>query len=384
MKQHLITLAALIGLNSSLLAQEAIFERRDNSSPRINGDGTVTLNLKAPEAQKVTVVGDCIEDLSKEMKKEGDYWTYTTPVLQPELYNYRFYVDGVEALDPSSIERSRDVRSFMSTFIISRQEADQGWLYQNHNVPHGNMAQVWYDSPGLGMQRCMTIYTPAVYDGKQKFPVLYLLHGAGGDEEAWPTLGRTRQILDNLIALGKAEPMIVVMPNGNASDDAGPLNSGIPKKGPAKASYQDTFGDIISYVNSHYRVKKGAQNTAICGLSMGGFHTFAISLLRPGQFGYIGLFSAAVRMDRRSQKPIDQQLEESAEASAQIKAVFDAKPSYYWIAIGKDDFLYEQNAGLRRFLDKKGYPYEYYESPGGHIWRNWRQYLSMFAQKLFK
>ena len=178
--------------------------------------------------------------------------------------------------------------------------------------------------------------------------------------------------------------MIVVMPNGNASDDAGPLNSGIPKKGPAKASYQDTFGDIISYVNSHYRVKKGAQNTAICGLSMGGFHTFAISLLRPGQFGYIGLFSAAVRMDRRSQKPIDQQLEESAEASAQIKAVFDAKPSYYWIAIGKDDFLYEQNAGLRRFLDKKGYPYEYYESPGGHIWRNWRQYLSMFAQKLFK
>ena len=359
MKQHLITLAALISLSSSMLAQEAIFERRDNSSPRINGDGTVTLNLKAPEAQKVTVVGDCIEGMSKEMKKEGDYWTYTTPVLQPELYNYRFYVDGVEALDPSSIERSRDVRSFMSTFIISRQEADQGWLYQNHNVPHGNMSQVWYDSPGLGMQRCMTIYTPAAYDGKQKFPVLYLLHGAGGDEEAWPTLGRTRQILDNLIALGKAQPMIVVMPNGNASDDAGPLNSGIPKKSPAKATYQDTFGDIISYVNSHYRV-------------------------RPGQFGYIGLFSAAVRMDRRSQKPIDQQLEENAEVSAQIKAVFDAKPSYYWIAIGKDDFLYEQNAGLRRFLDKKGYPYEYYESPGGHIWRNWRQYLSMFAQKLFK
>ena len=384
MKRNLITIAALLIAAGSAMAQEAIFERRDNSSPRMNADGTVTLSLKAPEAQKVAVIGDCIEKMHQEMKKEGDYWTYTTPVLKPELYNYRFYVDGVEALEPSSIERSRDVRSFMNTFIISNSEGDQGWLYQNHNVAHGNMSQVWYDSPGLGLQRRMSIYTPAAYDGKRKFPVLYLLHGAGGDEEAWPTLGRAAQILDNLIALGKAEPMIVVMPNGNASDDAGPLNTGLPRKERPKSSYQETFGDIMKYVETHYCVKKGPQNTALSGLSMGGFHTFAISLLRPGQFGYLGLFSAAVRMDRNNQKPVDVQMEENAELSAQIKAVFDAKPKYYWIAIGKDDFLYDQNAGLRRFLDKKGYPYEYYESEGGHIWRNWRIYLSMFAQKLFK
>ncbi len=377
-------LTSLLILAGSAMAQEAIFERRDNSSPRFNADGTVTLSLKAPEAQKVGVVGDCVEKGFQAMKKDGEYWTYTTSVLNPELYNYRFYVDGVETLDPSSIERSRDVRSFMSTFIISKNEGDQGYLYQNHNVPHGNMAQVWYDSPGLGMSRRMTIYTPPTYDGKKKFPVMYLLHGAGGDEEAWPTLGRTQQILDNLIALGKAEPMIVVMPNGNASDDAGPLNTGLKKKDRPRASYQETFGDIMKYVEKNYRVKKGADNTALCGLSMGGFHTFSISLLRPGQFGYLGLFSAAVRMDRNSKKPIDEQLEENAEVSAQIKAVFDAKPHYYWIAIGKDDFLYQQNAGLRRFLDKKGYPYEYYESEGGHIWRNWRVYLSMFAQKVFR
>lgn len=384
MKKHLTTMVALLIAMGSSMAQEAIFERRDNSSPRINDDGTVTLSLKAPEAQKVSVVGDCVENLHQEMKKEGDYWTYTTPVLQPELYNYRFYVDGAEVLDPSSIERSRDVRSFMSTFIISKAEADQGWLYQNHDVPHGNMSQVWYDSPGLGMSRRMTVYTPAAYDGKRKFPVLYLLHGAGGDEEAWPTLGRAQQILDNLIALGKAEPMIVVMPNGNASDDAGPLYTGLRKKERPRSSYQETFGDIIKYVQSHYRVKKGAQNTALCGLSMGGFHTFSISLLRPGEFGYLGLFSAAVRMDRNSKKPVDVQLEENAEVSAQLKAVFDAKPNYYWIAIGRDDFLYQQNEGLRRYLDKKGYPYEYFESQGGHSWRNWRIYLSMFAQKLFR
>ena len=230
----------------------------------------------------------------------------------------------------------------------------------------------------------MSIYTPAGYDKGKKYPVLYLLHGAGGDEEAWLTLGRTQQILDNLIALGKAVPMIVVMPNGNATDDASPLMTGREHKNHPATTYQEGFGDIINYVQKHYKVKRGAANTALAGLSMGGFHTFSISLLRPGQFGYLGLFSAAVRMDRRSQKPIDVQLEESAEVSAQIEAVFRAKPSLYWIAIGKDDFLYQQNAGLRRYLDKKGYAYEYHESEGGHTWRNWRVYLSIFAQRLFK
>lgn len=384
MKRFFLSLSTLFMLMNMCYAQQAIFERRDNSSPKFNEDGTVTLNLRAPEAQKVFVAGDCIEKNYQPMEKKGDYWTYTTKVLLPELYSYRFYVDGVEALDPSSIERSRDVRSFMSTFIVSKEEGDQGYLYKNQNVPHGNMAQVWYNSPSLGMDRRMTIYTPPGYDGKKKYPVMYLLHGAGGDEEAWPTLGRTQQIMDNLIALGKAEPMIVVMPNGNASDDASPLYTGLVKKERPKTSYQESFGDIMSYVNNNYSVKKGAENTAICGLSMGGFHTFSISLLRPGEFDYIGLYSAAIRMGGRSQDPIDVQLEKSPEASAQIKAVFDAKPKLYWIAIGKEDFLFEQNVGLRKYLDKMGYTYEYYENEGGHIWRNWRIYLSMFAQRLFK
>lgn len=384
MKRSIATICTSFLFLNVCFAQEAIFERRDNSSPKFNEDGTVTLSIKAPDAQKVAVTGDCVEKYFQLMEKKGEYWTYTTPVLAPELYNYRFYVDGAEVLDPSSIERSRDVRSFMSTFIVSKEKGDQGYLYKNQDVPHGNMAQVWYDSPSLGLNRRMSIYTPPGYDGKKKFPVMYLLHGAGGDEEAWPTLGRTQQILDNLIALGKAEPMIVVMPNGNASDDASPLFSGLTKKERPKTTFQESFGDIINYVNNNYSVKKGAENTALCGLSMGGFHTFSISLLRPGEFGYIGLYSAAIRMDRRSQDPIDVQLEKSPEASAQIKAVFDAKPKLYWIAIGKEDFLFEQNVGLRKYLDKKGYTYEYYENEGGHIWRNWRIYLSMFAQRLFK
>ena len=365
-------------------AQQAIFERHDTRSPQFNDDGTVTLRIKAPEAKKVTVVGDCIERGHGELRQQDGVWSYTTAQLPAELYSYRFYVDGVETQDAGNIERSRDVRSFMSTFIVSKEEGDKGWLYQNHNVEHGDVAHVWYNSPQLGLKRRMSIYTPPGYDKGKAYPVLYLLHGAGGDEEAWLTLGRTAQIMDNLIALGKAKPMIVVMPNGNASDDAGPLETGLMKKEWPKMSYEESFSDVMNYVKKHYKTKKGADNTAICGLSMGGYHTFRISMLNPGTFGYMGLFSAAIRLGgRNQQKSVEQQFADNPEATAQMKALFDAKPHLYWIAIGKDDFLFQQNVELRSYLDKMQYPYEYYENGGGHIWRNWRIYLSMFAQRLF-
>ena len=379
-KMHL--LAAMLLTAFAAQAQQAIFEKHDTRSPRFNDDGTVTLCVKAPEAKKVTVIGDCIENGHSDMTVQDGIWSYTTSVLPPELYNYRFYVDGAEAQDAGNIDRSRDVRSFMSTFIVSKEEGDKGYLYQNHNVEHGDVAHVWYDSPQLGMKRRMSIYTPAGYDKGKAYPVLYLLHGAGGDEEAWLTLGRTAQIMDNLIALGKAKPMIVVMPNGNASDDAGPLETGLKQKDSPKTTYEESFSDIMNYVKSHYKIKKGADNTAICGLSMGGYHTFRISMLNAGTFGYMGLFSAAVRLER-SQKSLEEQLAEHPEAVQQLKDLFAAKPHLYWIAIGKDDFLYQQNVALRQYLDKMQYPYEYFENEGGHIWRNWRIYLSMFAQRLF-
>ena len=249
--------------------QQAIFERHDTRSPEFNEDGTVTLRLKAPEAGRVTVVGDCVPDGHADMTKLDDTWTFTTGVLPAELYSYRFYADGVEVQDAGNIERSRDVRSFMSTFIISREEGDCGWLYQDHNVEHGNVSHVWYDSPTLGTKRRMSIYTPPLYDSRKAYPVLYLLHGAGGDEEAWLTLGRTAQVLDNLIALGKAVPMIVVTPNGNASDVAArtlpvvPLKEGSAakkvastKEGPSgRASYEESFPDIMRYVKEHYTLR---------------------------------------------------------------------------------------------------------------------------------
>ena len=377
-------MAFALGL-TAIFAQQAIFERQNIVSPQMNDDGTVTLRLRAPEAQKVEVIGDCIDGYRKPMTKDDNgVWSFTTQSLAPELYSYRFYADGVELQDPSNWHRSRDVRSFMSTFIISKQEGDQGYLYKNNNVPHGNIQQIWYDSPVLGMSRRMSVYTPAGYEKGGNYPVLYLLHGMGGDEDAWLTLGRASQVLDNLIAAGKAVPMIVVMTNGHADNDASPEFTALEQRGRQKASFEESFPEIKQYIEKNFRVKKGADNTAMCGLSMGGFHTFHISLMNPGMFGYLGLFSAAVRMDRNSNKSIDQQIADDPQVSSQIAAVFKAKPRLYWIGIGKTDFLYEQNKGLRAYLDKMQYPYEYYENEDGHIWRNWRIYLSIFSQKLFK
>lgn len=383
MKRYFISLLVLMAFGQVTFAQQAIFDKQNTQPPQVNSDNSVTFRLYAPKAQKVQVHGDFMEGI-QDMTNENGLWSFTTPAnLSPELYMYWFRVDGIDMQDPGNLMRSRDVRTHMSNFIITKEEGDKGYLYQNHNVAHGNVSEVWYESPKLGMSRRMTIYTPAGYEKGGKYPVMYLLHGAGGDEEAWPTLGRTAQIMDNLIASGKAAPMIVVMPNGNASDDASPYATGLTHKQKPATTYEESFTDIMNYVQKNYRIKKGAKNTAICGLSMGGYHTFSISNLHPGKFDYIGLYSAAIRMGwRQENQPLEEYLEEKQGKA--IEAVFAANPQLYWIAIGNTDFLYEQNKSLRNYFDKKGYKYEYFESDGGHIWRNWRIYLTMFAQRLFK
>jgi enterochelin esterase family protein len=233
----------------------------------------------------------------------------------------------------------------------------------------------------------MTVYTPAGYDKnkKQKYPVFYLLHGAGGDEEAWMDLGRTSQILDNLIAQGKAEPMIVVMTNGNAGEVAAPgegpegfRQASSKQRGMMDGAFEMSFKDVISYIESNYRVYKDKKHRAIAGLSMGGYHSMHISKYYPDTFDYVGLFSAAARFHEKSESPVYQNEKE------QIAAQFAKKPALYWIAIGKDDFLYEENVKYRQFLDEKGFGYEYFENGEGHIWRNWRIYLTMFVPRLFK
>ncbi|MGX8683079.1 MAG: esterase [Bacteroidales bacterium] len=397
MKKTFLLLASLMLSIMSTMAQEAIFDRNDITSPEVNADGSVTFRLYSPKAITVKVTGDFLKSGAADLKQDSTgLWTYTSEPLEPEMYSYKYLVNGTEFLDPSNIYRSRDIASFTNIFIVSKDKADKGGLYSVQEVPHGNVAKVWYDSPTLKMQRRMTVYTPAGYDdSKKSYPVLYLFHGAGGDEDAWTTLGRAAQILDNLIAMGKAEPMIVVMPNGNmnAQAAAGEWSKGMYKPSftqhmnpPSLATMEESFPDIQNYVEKHYRVIKDKKHRAVAGLSMGGGHTFSVSKTYPERFDYIGLFSAAIVAGRNVNfMGVNKQtLDGDAELGRQIEALKKNNPKLYWIAIGNTDFLYNVNKAYREYLDEKGLKYEYFENEGGHIWRLWRIYLSMFAPRLFK
>lgn len=386
-----IILVLLTALSCAFPAagQQAIFTAEGLRSPQVNEDNSVTFRLFAPKAGQVAVTGDFIAGKdggwgTAEMTgTDGGVWTWTSGPLDSDLYSYAFNVDGLQMTDPSNVFLMRDVRSVMNIFIVPGERGD---LYSVNDVPHGTVSKVWYHSRSLGADSRMTVYLPAGYEdsGPKRYPVLYLLHGMGGDEDAWPTLGRAAQILDNLIASGKAEPMIVVMPNGNAALPSAPgegpsglvqPTSDLPKT--KDGSYEASFPEIISYVDSHYRTVRKPSGRAIAGLSMGGFHSFHISKEYPGTFGYVGLFSAAVRSLEDSSNPI------YSDSDAKLAAQFRDGVSLYYIAIGEDDFLYEENRVLRSYLDSHGYPYEYHESSGGHIWRNWRIYLADFVQKIF-
>lgn len=397
MKNFIFWTLALLSC-TTVFSQEITVGRQAGISPEIHDDHTVTFCLKAPKATEVQITGDFLPVTQTDTpygkmdvpgyadmtKKEGGYWVFTTPVpLESELYNYTFVVDSVPVVDPQNVYAPRNVDALGNLFLIGGGQAD---LYKVNEVPHGTVAYRWYDSPTLNMERRITVYTPAGYENSDKsYPVLYLLHGMGGDEEAWITIGRAAQVLDNLIACGKAVPMIVVMPNGNVSRAAAPGESSdgfvkpvmdLPKT--MEGSMEESFPDIMKFVESNYRTVTDKAQRAIAGLSMGGFHALYISREYPELFDYVGLFSAVTRPIRKVESPIYEN------GDWKLETQFSTGPALYWIGIGRTDFLYKLNAGYRQQLDARGYPYTYYETDGGHTWRNWRTYLSEFVPLLFK
>lgn len=390
--KHLLTTLFLGLIALSLSAQQDLFSVNPIVSPQINADHTVTFQVQAPEAESVSVSGSLDADngfapITYEMQKGNDgIWSYTTPVLPSEFYRYTFTIDGVRTVDPGNAFAIRDVASISSVFLIEGGMAD---LYKVNDVPHGTVAYRWYDSPGNDMMRRMTVYTPPGYENSnQNYPVLYLLHGVGGDELAWTGSGRAAEIMDNLIAQGKAEPMIVVMTNGNVSQEAAPGDGSdgftppsfmLPHTGDGK--FEETFIDVLNFVKNNYRTLDTKEGRAIAGLSMGGFHTANIAMNYPNTFDYIGLFSAAVGMMPmgNSSSPIFQNRDEK------LKQLNENGYKLYWIGIGSaDSLVYPGVQQLKANMDAIDMKYEYLETEGGHTWNNWRNYLSVFAQKLFK
>lgn len=395
----LLSFAAGCLISLSAWAQETVaVNTGDIVSPEVKNQ-TVTFKLLAPNAKEVLVEADFFEKVKRQtsfgmmeasgqipmVKGEDGVWTYTTSIPSPELHTYCFYVDGVRMLDPSNVYMIRDIATYTNYFLVDG-ELSQNYLVRE--VPHGTVSKVWYPSPTLGMERRrMTVYTPAGYeDGNKQYPVLYLLHGAGGDENAWSELGRAVQILDNLIAQGKAEPMIVVMPNGNGAQEAVPgeypnsmYKPSFSNPKTMEGSFEKAFPDIMSYVETHYRTINDKAHRAIAGLSMGGFHSLYISANYPDLFGYVGLFSAAINRQAKGENTyIYENLEEK------LAKQFSDAPKLYFIGIGNGDFLFQDNVKYRELLDSHGYKYEYMETDGGHEWCNWRKYLNHLLPELFK
>jgi enterochelin esterase-like enzyme len=389
-KQYFILMVFIFLLNESVYPQQALFGGTDIKSPEINSDQTVTFRFVSTDSKEIRISGDWMPPegftpgSATMTKEEKGIWSYTTGLLSPELYSYYFIVDGLKVTDPSNPFLIRDGASVVNIFLIGGGHND---LYGNKNVPHGTVSRAWFDSPGLGKARRLTIYTPPGYESStEKYPVLYLLHGAGGDEEAWITLGRAAQISDNLIAQGKAKPMIIVMPNGNVDQDAAPgegidgfYKPTIMLPSTMNGMFIKTFTDIIQFIEKNYRVKTDKANRAIAGLSMGGFHSMNISRYYPNTFDYVGLFSAALMTNNNQQGGWNLY---QADESTLVQQKDDGL-KLYWIGIGRDDFLFQNNLDFRTKLDSIGMKFEYKETDGGHIWRNWRIYLSEFMSELF-
>lgn len=381
MKRIIIALASLVMATGALCAQEltnfSFWGQKPVVSPEVQND-SVTFRLKADYATVVKLSGSWMPnpwgDTIDMTRGENNVWEVTIPLPEPEIYTYNFIADGVSVNDPQNVMVQRDGSRYLSMLLVDGERTEN---YKSAEQ-RGTISHPWYDSKILGINRRLTVYTPYGYEAnpKAKYPVLYLLHGAGGDEEAWSSMGRTAQILDNLIAKGLAKPMIVVMPNGNPNQQAA-QTFGLPTteydwRDPANRNLyvQSLVEEIVPFIEKNYRTVAKKSHRAIAGLSMGGGHTIAASGMYPNAFDYIC--------------PLSMGANKSEELNAQLQGIKKAGYKLYWLACGNTDFLFEQANQLDEALTENGLEHTYYVSEGGHVWANWRLYLNTFAPLLFK
>jgi enterochelin esterase-like enzyme len=358
-------------------------------SPDVQADNSVIFRMKAPGAYSVQLTGSFAVNFKPVAMVKNDSGIYEVKIgpLASDMYEYRFILDSTLVLDPSNTFVTTGGSVVENRVLIP---GKLGNLLATQDVPHGNVSAVWYPSPILGNSRRMQVYTPPGYEqGKEKYPVLYLLHGAGGDEESWISRGRANYIMDNLIAAKEALPMIVVITNGNPDVVSSPLNR-LPAEatkdvsgtgGMASQKFEESLvKDVVPFIEKNYRVKKDADHRALAGFSMGGYQTQNISNANPAMFKYIGVMSMGLFSSfRNSNVSYDKEKHIN-----QIKAMMAASPEYYWIGIGKADFLYNTVTKLRGLYDELGFKYAYYETNGAHNWNEWRLYLTELAPHFFK
>jgi enterochelin esterase family protein len=360
-------------------------------SPEVQADRHVTFRILAPNAQAVKLnAGDIpgSQQGGPATKGENGVWEVTLGPIDPGAYRYNFNVDGVSTIDPRNPSISESNNNVWSMVYVPGAE-----FMDTRDVPHGAVAAVNYYSSVLKKWRRMHVYTPPGYEmGSGKFPVFYLLHGAGDCDEAWTSVGRAGFILDNLIAAKKAKPMVVVMPAGHTSQTFGGRGAG---RGPGGQDpfVEEFLTDIQPYAESHYRVYTDKPHRAIAGLSMGGSQTLNIALPHLEKFSYIGVYSSGligiIPMGRGGAAAPAPAAPTGPTWEEQHKADLDNLAArkglkLLWFSTGVDDGLITTTKATVEMLKKHGFEPVFKESPGAHTWINWRNYLNEFAPQLFQ
>jgi enterochelin esterase-like enzyme len=363
-------------------------------SPEVLADGRVTFRLFAPKATEVLVQGNWTGGRGLAMARDASgVWSVTTTSLPPELWAYTFSVDGVRTLDPRNYNVARDGVGFMNTLLVP---GDSSAVLQPQRVPHGTMTTTWVPSALAKTPRRVFVYTPPGYESSSaRYPVLYLLHGSGGDEDAWPTMGVANVIMDNLVAQGRARLMIVVMPNAYWSeiaslDLAGQRTAPPPgvgtSGGPAAApnydnNMKDIVDDLVPFVERHFRTMPGPESRAIAGLSMGSEITANLGLRRPDVFGSVALLSAG--LFRRTPGGTAA-LEAIAPGFLADPEATNKKLRLLFFSCGTEDARIEALKKTWDDLSAHKINFVTRTYPGEHEWRVWRHSLADLAQLLFR
>ncbi|NLH40282.1 MAG: esterase [Planctomycetes bacterium] len=364
-----VTVAAILTAGSPATAQPSAAARGprvSTQSPEVAADRHVTFRLRAAKATEVVVAGQWSGEPAAMTKGEDDVWSVTVGPIEPGVWEYSFRVDGLQMIDPGNpaIKPMREPRT-----SILQIPGQPPLLYDFQDVPHGVVHSHTYFSKSLGRLRELAVYTPPSYNQKpdERFPTLYLQHGSGDNQATWVVHGKAHWILDNLIAQGKAKPMVVVMMDGHAADRStnGP-------GGNTGAFERDLLQDVMPFVEASYRVKPDAANRCIAGLSMGGGQSLTIGLNHLDLFAWVAGFSSSAP----SEDAVAGLLGDPAAANAKLKLL--------WIACGKDDFLLKRNEDFIALLKGKGIRHEWRLTEGTHCWPVWRGYLAELAPKLFQ
>jgi enterochelin esterase family protein len=344
-------------------------------SPEVLSDNRVTFRLRDPDAKQVSLERDGAKPLALEKGDEG-VWSVTTDALEPDFYGYSFVADGVHLIDPSNSLVKPNLINMESQVHVPGPDS---LPWEINRVPHGEIHHHFYHSEVVGDDRDFYVYTPPGYDrrAKKAYPVLYLLHGFSDDARAWTDVGRANVIVDNLIARGTVQPMILVMPLGYGAPE---IVSGswrrfedleLRQRNFAKFE-QALLGEVVPQVETGYRVKTNRSSRAIAGLSMGGAEALLTGLNNPDKFSWIASFSGGgLTPDFGAQFPA-------------LNTASGRKPSLLWIACGQDDRLIEINRSLRAWLKSKGLEPVEVETPGAHAWMVWRRNLAALAPLLFR